>query len=84
MAGRTLAVDLDIEEVTEHARRNWPVTSGVPMAPGQLRQGEQLGLARPCGTEIPLQWEPLVHWPDGSVKWALLDFQTPTDRKSVV
>ena len=25
---------------------------------------------------LPLQWQPLTFWPDGSVKWALLDFQT--------
>ncbi len=78
MASKKLDVDLRIEEVTAHSRRNWPVTSGVPMAQGQLKRGDELRLAGRRGGELPLQWEPLVYWPDGSVKWALLDAQPHT------
>ncbi len=70
-------IELTIEELTDHARANWPVTSGVPFAPGELAAGEDLTLMR-GKTELPLQWEPLVTWPDGSVKWALLDLQADT------
>ena len=78
MASRELDVDLDIQEVTGHPRRAWPMTSGVPMAPGQLKKGDELRLTGSCGGEVPLQWEPLVQWPDASVKWALLDAQPHT------
>ena len=29
----------------------------------------------PQGGEVPLQTETLARWPDGSVRWLLLDFQ---------
>ncbi|GAH87039.1 unnamed protein product, partial [marine sediment metagenome] len=48
------------------------------MAPGQLKKGADLRLTGSGGGEVPLQWEPLVYWPDGSIKWALLDVQPYT------
>ena len=55
----------------------FPVTSGVPFPKGVLGSERQLRLLDGQGREAPLQVETLARWPDGSVKWALLDFQAP-------
>ncbi len=55
--------------------RQFPVTSGVPFPKGALGSHRHLRLLDPRGQEVPLQTETLANWPDGSVKWVLLDFQ---------
>jgi hypothetical protein len=54
-----------------------PVTRGVPFPRGALQDPQTLGLFDHAGAPIPLQTEPLARWPDGSVKWLLLDFLVP-------
>lgn len=51
-----------------------PVSVGVPFAKGALGRANQIRLLQ-SRTEIPVQSRALTHWDDGSVKWALLDFQ---------
>ncbi len=53
-----------------------PVTAGVPFPGGRLASDAHLRLLDAHGAEAPLQSRTLARWPDGSVKWALLDFQT--------
>ncbi len=54
--------------------RDFPVTGGVPFARGALKDPQ--GVALRIGDQIvPLQIQQLAMWPDGSVKWLLLDFQ---------
>jgi hypothetical protein len=53
----------------------FPVTSGVPFPKGALASDRQLRLLDPTGREAPLQSGTLARWPDGTVKWVLLDFQ---------
>ncbi len=64
-----------VEEPTGVERQGWPVTSGVPLAEGALQDGENAALFDAEGQEVPLQTEVLARWPDGSVRWLLLDFQ---------
>lgn len=52
------------------------VTAGVPFAQGVLGSDAHLRLLDGKGAEIPLQTRVLGRWPDGSVKWALLDFES--------
>ncbi len=78
MARKVGPIELTIAETTEQSRAGWPLTSGVPFAPGQLSASDQLKVSGPKGEELPLQAQPLVTWPDGSVKWALLDLQADT------
>ncbi|NLC58598.1 MAG: hypothetical protein GX774_17335 [Armatimonadetes bacterium] len=66
---------LRVENLAGVAGAGWPVTSGVPFPQGILHREGPLALSR-AGEALPLQWQPLTFWPDGSVKWALLDFQT--------
>ena len=52
-----------------------PVTAGVPFPKGMLGSDAQLRLLDSQSREIPLQTRVLERWPDGTVKWVLLDFQ---------
>ncbi len=55
-------------------RRLEPVSVGVPFPRGLCTDTGTLGLRDGAGRWIPAQWEVLSRWPDGSVRWALLDF----------
>ena len=68
-------VALTIQEPSGSARRDWPVTSGVPLVQGDLKDAEATALFTDGGREVSLQTEVLSRWPDGSVRWLLLDFQ---------
>jgi rhamnogalacturonyl hydrolase YesR len=57
------------------ARRSWPVTGGVPFAPGELRDAAALRVHDADGVDRPASARALATWPDGSVRWALLDTQ---------
>ncbi|MCC6367642.1 MAG: glycoside hydrolase family 127 protein [Bryobacterales bacterium] len=50
-----------------------PVTAGIPFAKGVLGSDNHLRAVDAGGAELPLQTRVLQHWPDGSVKWVLLD-----------
>ncbi len=68
-------VPLTVEEPSGVERSQWPVTSGIPFAQGALVGDQAAALFDAAGSEIPLQTESLARWPDGSVRWLLLDFQ---------
>jgi hypothetical protein len=68
-------VRLSVEEPSGVERKQWPVTSGIPFAQGALRDEQTTALLDATGREVPLQTETLVRWPDGSVRWLLVDFQ---------
>ena len=51
-----------------------PVTLGVPLPRGSLRDPAMLRLLDSESNPVPLQTTALSHWPDGSIKWVLLDF----------
>jgi len=57
------------------SRRQWPVSSGIPLSQGDLLDDRAAALFDAAGQEVPLQTEALARWPDGSVRWLLLDFQ---------
>ena len=50
-----------------------PVSGGIPFPKGQAPTADNIRLGDGNGKEIPCQVERLAVWPDGSVKWALLD-----------
>ena len=57
------------------ARSHWPVTAGLPFARGELRQADGLGVSCEDGRTLPAWADVRARWPDGSVRWALLDLQ---------
>ena len=52
-----------------------PVTVGVPLPRGAVRGVGGLGLRDDESADVPLQAVPTEWWPDGSIRWVLLDFQ---------
>ena len=63
------------------ALKAWPVSQGLPFPCGALVSADHLRLQSAAGTEIPLQVTVLGYWPDYSIKWVLLDFQTDLPAK---
>ena len=72
-------IPLTVAEPSGMARTANPVTSGVPVPEGALADAAACRLLDGAGMELPLQTQALVKWPDGSVKWLLLDFQVDLD-----
>ncbi len=70
-AAERVDLTIDMGAVTPAAMH--PVRSGIPIAQGKVKHGEQVRLLR-AGSEAELQTRVLATWPDGSVKWVLLDF----------
>jgi len=67
---------LHITEESGIARIDEPVSCGLPFARGVLSEPYQLSLIdQRYQQRLPLQVEALDQWADGSVRWALLDFQ---------
>ena len=56
-------------------RENWPVTAGLPFPEGEVRSPEQICLSAADGAPILAAFDVRATWPDGSIKWALADFQ---------
>ncbi len=56
---------------------SWPLTRGVPLPEGAVVNGDELALVDNEGQSVHQQLRPLSRWPDGSLKWVLLDFQGP-------
>ena len=67
-------VELTVREVAKVARRPGIVTSGVPFARGAVRDVSRLSVSI-GGKTVPAQFIKTVPWPDGSVRWALMDCQ---------
>ena len=79
---KDLTVPLRIAEPTSEARRDWPVTAGVPFPEGTLADVHHLRLFAPDGAPVPLQAEEFSRWSDGSLKWATLSFPASTQSGS--
>jgi len=67
-------LQVTVEEPAGVPRQQWPVTSGVPLPTGILRDPADTALFDRDGLSLPLQTEVLARWPDGSIRWLLLDF----------
>ncbi len=73
-AGAELPVALTVKEHGKVARPSWPVTSGVPLPRGAVKESSELSLSS-GGKAVPCQFNTVTRWPDGSVKWTELNFQ---------
>ena len=68
-------IQAQIREPAGIRRRHWPLTTGIPFARGTLRATDQLQVCDADGQPLPSSATVMATWPDGSVKWALLDMQ---------
>jgi len=59
----------------------FPLVCTIPFGPGSLRDGTRLVLTDPRGRACPLQPEVMSRWPDGSVRWVLLNAVLPADAR---
>jgi hypothetical protein len=66
-------VRLHIAEPLGLARRDQPLTFGVPFPRGALDEPGSLRLRDEDGNPLPLQAAAPARWPDGSIQWALVD-----------
>ena len=73
MSGTTLIVSP--HQSPSRARTCEPITVGVPLPRGVVRDPHRIGLVGHGQVMVPIQALPTEHWPDGSIRWALLDFQ---------
>ncbi|NLF15744.1 MAG: hypothetical protein GX595_00585 [Lentisphaerae bacterium] len=67
-------VALRVTETAGVARPYAIATQGLPLAAGRVRDLSQIRLTTDRGEALPLQAAPLVTWPDGSIKVALVSF----------
>jgi exo-rhamnogalacturonan lyase-like protein len=56
------------------ARASEPVTIGLPLPAGMCGDPARLALVDRRGTACALQTRTLDRWPDGSIRWLLVDF----------
>lgn len=75
--GVSIALRFDPRDASGVGETDWPVTFGVPIPKGLLHETAPLSLRDSEGTDFPLQAEVTARWPDGSLKWVLLDSQLP-------
>jgi len=68
-------IPLRVTERQGFDRDAQPVSTGVPLPAGHLWDPASVRLMDPEGRQLPLQTEVLSRWPDGSIRWLLLDFQ---------
>src|ERR1700722_9642419 len=77
------AIELSIEAHQPDRREREPVTCGLPCPPQWLSDPSRLLLRDANGNPVPLQTRVLDRWPDGSVRWLLLDWQATVHRSAV-
>ncbi len=75
---RTAPVEEWLRTEGDPSRPVFPVTGGVPLPRGQAHPDMGFRIFHDQ-QELPVQWQPLAYWPDGSVKWALLIFPLDPD-----
>ena len=78
------AVDLTVTESAGVDRVSEPVTTGVPFAQGALKDVSKLCVTDGNGKRLPCQFRKTSSWPDGSVRWALMDTQVSVKAKASV
>ena len=77
-----LSIPIRIVEKNGRARSNDPVRLGVPLRRGFVIDESSLAVKERTGLTLPHQLRVLARWPDGSVKWVLLDLQVTIDSDS--
>ena len=73
-------VKIHVNSLRTAPQTKTPVSVGVPFARGLIKETDQLTLSCGCGCDLPFQKTVTCKWPDGSVKWLLLDFMAECGR----
>ncbi len=75
VGAQAIPIDVTVVETDGVARRNAPLTFGVPFGRGVLRDPATLTVREVGGAARPAQTRVTAHWPDGSARWVLVDTQ---------
>lgn len=77
-----IAIDIGPRRADEApiARSGEPVTLGLPLPRAACVDPQHIALIDAAGAGRPVQVQALDHWPDGSIRWALVDLQADVDR----
>jgi len=78
-AGLARVVEVPMRVVGLSGSAERYVSGGVPLPPGQVPKDAGLTLLTPDGKSLPSQHRPIAFWPDGSVKWMLVDCFVDSD-----
>ena len=73
--GRSIPIVISTPALPHRDRQCEPVTMGVPFPIGLVADTGDLALEADDASPVPLQVQATERWSDGSVRWALLDFQ---------
>ena len=68
-------IEIRVKETEGIARKHWPLTRGVPLPEGLVKGVVGLWVEDREGEVKAAQFRVLGRWPQGSVKWVLVDFQ---------
>lgn len=68
-------VEISFEKLSRFERKDEPCAVAIPLATGVLSDPAGIALVDQ-GKSLPVQTAVSSRWPDGSVKWLNLDFQT--------
>ena len=70
-------VRLTVEETAGVDRQQWPVTAGIPLPKGVVKNTERLQILDAQGRFVPARFTVASRWwEDGSIQWVHCDFAT--------
>ena len=72
-------IQIKVQETEGITRERWPLSRGVPLPEGEVDGVEGLWVEDGSENVLPAQFRVLGRWPDGSVKWVLVDWQADLD-----
>ncbi len=68
-------VTLFVQDNSGLSRVSEPARGGIPLPEGKIRSLDNMRIVDLEGNEVLAQFQDLARWPDGSIKWVLVQFQ---------
>ncbi len=76
-----VSVPVTVTEPSGVIRTSEGIHSGIPFKKGEMKSIEDLILVDSSGKPVPVQFETLSRWDDGSLRWVLLNFRESLDAR---
>jgi hypothetical protein len=74
-----LSIPISVAETDGIARAAEPVSAGIPLPREAVFGVGDLALVDADGSAIPAQFQVSARWPDGSIKWILVEFKATVE-----